>query len=56
VNVRKQRQIAKAALHYLIRRGLMEREARFDVVGICWENEQARITHVKNAFDLPRSW
>lgn len=56
VNVRKQRQIAKAALHYLIRSGLMEREARFDVVGIRWENEQARITHVKNAFELPRSW
>jgi putative endonuclease len=56
VNLRKQRQIAKAALHYLARNGLMEREARFDVVGIRWENEQARITHVKNAFELPRSW
>ena len=56
VNLRKQRQIAKAALHYLARNGLMGREARFDVVGIRWENEQARITHVKNAFELPRSW
>jgi len=56
VNLRKQRQIAKAALHYLARNGLMEREARFDVIGIRWENEQARITHVKNAFELPRSW
>jgi len=56
VNVRKQRQIAKAALQYLIRNGLMEREARFDVVGICWEDEQARLTHIKNAFELPRSW
>jgi putative endonuclease len=56
VNVRKQRQIAKAALQYLIRNGLMEREARFDVVGICWEGGQARLTHIKNAFELPRSW
>ena len=56
VNVRKQRQIAKAALQYLIRNGLMEREARFDVVGIRWEDEQARLTHIKSAFELPRSW
>lgn len=56
VNMRKQRQIAKAALHYLTRNGLMEREARFDVVGIRWEDEQARITHIKNAFELPRAW
>lgn len=56
VNVRKQRQIAKAALMYLIRNGLMEQEARFDVVGIRWEDEQARLTHIKSAFELPRSW
>lgn len=56
VNLRKQRRIAKAAVHYLARNGLMEREARFDVVGIRWENEQARLTHIKGAFDLPRSW
>jgi putative endonuclease len=56
VNGRKQRQIAKAALQYLIRNGLMEREARFDVVGIRWEDEQAQLTHIKSAFELPRSW
>ena len=57
VNVRKQRQIAKAALHYLTRNGLLEREARFDVIGIRWEEGgQARISHIKNAFELPRSW
>lgn len=56
VKMRKQRQIAKAALHYLTKNGLMDREARFDVVGIRWEDEQARITHIKNAFELPRRW
>lgn len=56
VNLRKQRQIAKAALHYLARNGLLEREARFDVVGIRWANGQAQLTHIKGAFDLPRSW
>ena len=55
VNLRKQRQIAKAALHYLACNGLMEREARFDVVGIRWEDEQARLTHIESAFELPRS-
>jgi hypothetical protein len=40
----------------LIRNGLMEREARFDVVGIRWEDAQARLTHIKSAFELPRSW
>ena len=56
VNVRKQRQIAKAASHYLTKNGLTEREARFDVVGIRWDGDQARITHIKNAFELPRRW
>jgi putative endonuclease len=56
VNSRKQWRIAKAAWHYLARNGLLEREARFDVVGIRWENEQARLTHIKGAFELPGSW
>jgi putative endonuclease len=55
VNGRKQRQVAKTALHYLLRHHLQDREARFDVIGIRWEAEKAQITHVKGAFDLPRS-
>jgi putative endonuclease len=56
VTVRKQRQIAKTALHYLTRHHLLEREARFDVIGIRWEGERAHLTHIKGAFELPRSW
>jgi putative endonuclease len=55
VNARKQRQIAKTALHYLSRHCLHGREARFDVIGIRWEGENPCLTHVKGAFDLPPS-
>ncbi|MBI3300553.1 MAG: YraN family protein [Deltaproteobacteria bacterium] len=55
VNARKQRQIARAALHYLSRHHLHDREARFDVIGIRWEGEKTHLTHIKGAFDLPRS-
>jgi putative endonuclease len=55
VNARKQRQIAKTALHYLSRYGLHHREARFDVIGIQWGGERPHFTHVKGAFDLPPS-
>lgn len=53
VNSRKQRQIAKAALHYLSRHGLCDREARFDVVGVRWEGDRASLAHIKGAFELP---
>jgi putative endonuclease len=54
VDSRKQRQIAKAALHYLSHHRLSDREARFDVVGIRWEKGRAHLTHIKDAFELPR--
>jgi putative endonuclease len=56
VNTRKQRQVAKTAQHYLSRYGLHDREARFDVIGIRWEEGKAQLTHIKGAFDLPRSF
>lgn len=56
VNLRKQRQIAKTALDYLSRHRLHERAARFDVIGIQWQGEGAQLTHIKEAFDLPRSF
>lgn len=55
VTGRKQWQIAKTALHYLSRHGVHDRAARFDVIGICWKGTQAHLTHIKGAFDLPRS-
>ena len=42
----KQRRICKGALHYLMRNGLMNRQARFDVIEIQGE----RAVHIENAF------
>lgn len=42
----KQKRICKGAMYYLMRTGLMNRQARFDVVEIQGE----RVTHIKNAF------
>lgn len=54
VTSRKQRQIAKAALYYLSRSHWGDCEARFDVVGIRWEQGQMHLTHIKDAFPLPQ--
>ena len=51
VDPRKQRQIRRAAQHYLVEKRLHDRDARFDVVGVWWEDGRARCELVKNAFD-----
>ena len=52
VDPRKQRQVQRAAQHYLSEKRLHDRDARFDVVGVWWENGQVRCELVKNAFDF----
>ena len=42
----KQRRICKGAMYYLMKNGLMNRQARFDVIEIQGE----RVTHIVNAF------
>lgn len=42
----KQKRICRGALHYLMKNGLMNRQARFDVIEIQGE----RVTHIVNAF------
>lgn len=42
----KQKRICKGAVYYLMRSGLMNRQARFDVIEIQGE----RVTHIVNAF------
>ena len=42
----KQKRICKAAMHYMMKNGLMNRQARFDVIEIQGE----RLTHIANAF------
>ncbi len=49
----KQRQISKAALLYLSSKKMENVPARFDVIAICLlENDNPRIEHIMNAFDL----
>ena len=42
----KQRRICRGAIHYMIKHGLMGRQARFDVIEI----QGTRTTHIVNAF------
>ena len=54
VGPRKQRQIQRAAQYYLTKNRLHDRNARFDVVGVWWENGEPRCELVKNALDAHR--
>ena len=46
VTAAKQRRISKGALYYMMKNGLMNRQARFDVIEIQGE----RVTHIVDAF------
>ena len=49
VDIKKQRQISKVALYYLMRRGYgADAPCRFDVIGI---DGEGHIDHVENAFE-----
>lgn len=52
VDARKQRQIRRAAQQYLSEYRLHDRNARFDVVGVWWEQGHIQCELVKNAFEL----
>jgi putative endonuclease len=52
VDRRKQRQIQRAAQYFLSENRLHDRNARFDVVGVWWDNGRVQCELVKNAFEL----
>ncbi|MGB9699237.1 MAG: YraN family protein [Thermodesulfobacteriota bacterium] len=52
VDLRKQRQLSKVALHYLNQNKLNNVPARFDVVAIELISPAARIEVIRNAFEL----
>lgn len=56
VTQRKQRQIAKAAMHYVVRQRVANHPLRFDVIGIVWNKLAPQIVHVKGAFELPSAY
>ena len=51
VDHRKQQQIIRAARYYLSENDLHDRDARFDVVGVWWEDGKVQCELVKNAFE-----
>lgn len=52
VNIRKQRQISKAALYYMQSNNLKGIKARFDVAAVRLIDEKKEIEIIRNAFDL----
>lgn len=52
VDGRKQRRMTRAALSFLATRGGAGLAARFDVIGILWDESAPRLEHVRNAFQL----
>lgn len=50
VGPHKQRQIARVAQYYLRRERLLDRRVRFDVIGIVWDEGEARIELLRDAF------
>jgi putative endonuclease len=55
VSIAKQRRIERAAQFYLVRQRLSGKDARFDVVGVWWQDGQVRCELIRNAFE-PRRW
>src|SRR5262245_14615314 len=58
VGVRKQRQIARVAEHYLNAQRLYDRDVRFDVVGVCSQGNDFVCDLLQDAFDPsePTDW
>lgn len=52
VAIRKQRQIGRVAVSYLKSHNLLERPARFDVLGLLYVNSRPEITLITDAFEL----
>lgn len=52
VDHRKQRQVLRAAQYYLAEHRLHDRDARFDVIGVWWQNGHLQCELVKNAFEV----
>ena len=52
VESRKQQKMIQAAQFFLNSKGLHERDARFDVVGITWYNGAPQVEHIQNAFEV----
>jgi putative endonuclease len=52
VEYRKQQKMIRAAQYFLSAKGLHQRDARFDVVGVSWPGREPMVEHIENAFEL----
>ena len=52
VNAVKQRRLKRAALHYLNKHRLHDRDVQFDVVGISLRSDPPAVQHIRHAFDF----
>ena len=50
INQKKQERLKQLAMGYLAAKGLIEKEVRFDVLGILQTNKQIKIDYIPNAF------
>ncbi|HWH76146.1 MAG TPA: YraN family protein [Candidatus Binatus sp.] len=48
----KQQKMIQAAQFFLSEKGLHQRDARFDVVGVSWPGREPVVEHIENAFEL----
>lgn len=56
VELAKQRQLSRAALHYVRERSLQGESFRFDVLAVLFGDGEPRIQHFRDAFDLHASF
>ena len=56
VTRRQQQRIGRAAVHYLTRHRLLDRAARFDIVGVWLDGAAPRCELVRNAFAADEWW
>ena len=52
VTGRKQARLGRVARQFIAERGWHARDARFDVIGIRFDDEPPRVEHVRSAFEL----
>jgi len=52
VEARKQQRMIRAAQFFLSQKGLHQRDARFDVIGVSWPGREPVVEHIENAFEL----
>jgi len=52
VDGRKQVKVARVAQHFLAARRLLDRQARFDVIGVRFDREPPAVEHLRGAFEV----